>query len=522
MINRDTLRISGSLAGLAIFVIFIASWLGYIPDEQQLRAQSRAALSEALAIQFSITVQQKNINSIPITIKAVVERNPDIKAIKFSTNAGKVIGSYGNATTPKSENSTINYMVVPIFQDNKKWGRLEISFKALTDKAWWHFIDSTFYQLIVFVGIVLFLFYFLLIRKTFNYLDPNKVIPERVKKALNALTEGVVIVDTRGVIALTNVSFENKINSKINHLIGAKLSELSWSHTVSNENNLLPWDKSLSEEKSCNHITLKFKKSDDSVLTLITNCTPLYDSRKNLRGALVSFSDVTELEKMNQDLESMAQFLRHEMNNALIGASSTISLLETSENLDESNKKLLSRAHQSHRVIRYLLESASNANSIKESFSKEETYPLNLDKIISETVSKYDSTYGSNAFIYRSDGEPVIALGEEERIVQMLDKLATNAIDHGNNGTPVIFTCSKNKNSAIISVKNEGAALQADKKAMFDLFSSFSQNAAASQNQGIGLYVVKLIAETYGGNVHARDRKDVSGAEFIIELPLAE
>ena len=524
MMNKDTLRISASLAGFAIFVLFVAYWLGYIPDESKLRAQSRVIVSESLAIQFSVTAQQENMASIPLTIKTIVERNADIKAIVLRSSAGEIIASHGQVVESGSTESTINYMVVPIFKDSTEWARLEISFNAFTDRPWWKFIDSTFYQLVVFSGILVFAFYYLLIRKLFRYLDPNKVIPERVKKALNALSEGVVIIDANGDIVLTNYAFDKKMNQRSQQLIGRKLSELAWLYpeNASGCKQVLPWDEALVNGRSSNQIKLNFSHSDDLTSTVLCNSTPLYDSRQSIRGVMVSLNDVSELEKMNQDLESMAQFLRHEMNNALVGATSTISLIESSAHLSDSDKKLLGRAHQSHRVIRYLLDSVGHANSIEASFSQEHTYPLRLDIIISETVAKYNGIYASNKFTYQSNNEAVIVLGEEERIVQMLDKLATNAIDHGGEGTSVGFSCHKSAGNAIITVTNTGAALPENKQAVFDLFASFNQGGVTNQHQGIGLYVVKLIAETYGGKVYACDRVDVPGAEFVIELPLAE
>jgi len=45
-------------------------------------------------------------------------------------------------------------------------------------------------------------------------------------------------------------------------------------------------------------------------------------------------------------------------------------------------------------------------------------------------------------------------------------------------------------------------------------------SSTKNENQGIGLYTVKIIAELYGGSVVARDRDDVTGAEFVITLPV--
>ena len=127
--------------------------------------------------------------------------------------------------------------------------------------------------------------------------------------------------------------------------------------------------------------------------------------------------------------------------------------------------------------------------------------------------------YSDNSFEFRSDENALIILGQEERIIQLLDKLTGNAIDHSDRGAPIIYTCSKDNDRAVIKVANQGKPLPEDIQGIFDLFASYRTETATRHNQGIGLYVVKFIAEAYGGTVEARDRQDVTGAEFIIRLP---
>ena len=110
--------------------------------------------------------------------------------------------------------------------------------------------------------------------------------------------------------------------------------------------------------------------------------------------------------------------------------------------------------------------------------------------------------------------------GLEERIIQMLDKLTTNAIDHADVDSSILFSCSKENNKAILTVANQGLPLPENKEVIFELFSSFREDELENKNQGIGLYVVRLIAQAYDGSVVAKDREDVTGAEIIIELPL--
>ena len=72
------------------------------------------------------------------------------------------------------------------------------------------------------------------------------------------------------------------------------------------------------------------------------------------------------------------------------------------------------------------------------------------------------------------------------------------------------------------SVANDGELLP-DKERIFELFVSMRDaEHKDKENLGLGLYVVKLIAESHGGTVRAEDLPDDNGALFTITLPILQ
>lgn len=524
-VTGHNLRISISLVSVTLMIVFIANGLGLIPDENESLIRERVALVESLAIQLSAAVQEDSLNVIPLTAKSVVARNPRINSLLLRKLDGAVIVSIGDSQ-PHDDNpdSTLDYIKVPIFKDNQGWGLLEVGFVAVKKGFFGDFIGSTFFQLSAFFALFGFVFYFFLVRKVLLHLDPYKVIPARVKKALNAVSDGIVFIDKDERIVLSNAAFENKLDCHPNDLLGKKLSTLSWCKsggTNETEKNYL-WIDTLEHNANRKQVTLKLQSRKSGPLTLIVNSSPIQDSEGNISGALVGFHDVTELEKVSTELESMTHFLRHELNNALVGASGMVALLEKSDHLTEEDKHLVHRTQRLHQVIKYLLESVKEARSIEASFANEQPKPLRLDTLIADITSNYSSIYSDNEFVLKTDGNKLSVLGSEERVIQMLDKLASNAVEHSKKNTAIIIECKQEQDRGVIRVINQGDPLPDDKGEIFNLFASFKSKSTEKQNRGIGLYVVKLIAEAYGGTVEARDRKDVSGAEFIISLPVVQ
>jgi len=57
--------------------------------------------------------------------------------------------------------------------------------------------------------------------------------------------------------------------------------------------------------------------------------------------------------------------------------------------------------------------------------------------------------------------------------------------------------------------------------ALFDSMVSIRQKKGSEPHLGLGLYIVRLIAEFHHGQVSAKNRTDVEGVEFIVKMPLA-
>jgi len=454
----QTIRISISLVMLTLFVILMANWLGYVPDETKARIRERVIITESLAVMCTTAIKSDNIEILHEAIKQYANLHTEIQSALLVKKDGSIIAKHGNHTyQPDSTTSTPDLIKVPLYRNNEHWGTVEISFTSFRSGYLWGVIESSFFRLMAFIALFGFILYVLLIRRILSHLDPFKVVPARVKKAFDALSEAVVIINSDERIVLANKVFENKFNFNIETMLGKKLSSLPWLLPEKNgEATTTPWSKALLDGSEHTNVKLDYKTSANSTLSIIVNCTPLTDEKGSSKGALASFNDVTDLEKMNKDLENMSKFLRHEIYNELVGASGSVRLLEGSENISEKDKELLKLTRSSHDVIQNLLNSMREANSIESSFANEEIKQLRLDMLVKEVSNNYSNVYGNNEFIFKSDGKEITIRGQEERIIQMIGKLASNAVDYAESGTPILISCTKNNNNAVIKILNQG------------------------------------------------------------------
>ena len=149
------LQLSIGLMSLTISLIFIASSLGLLPNEERAQLQARATLSGALAIQLASIASRNDVAAIEDTIEAVVTRSPDILSVGIRDADGKPIAvSRDHATYWRDQSdgrSTPTHVQVPLLNGDAAAGRIEIAFRPLADGTTWFGLPST---LLIFVAFV--------------------------------------------------------------------------------------------------------------------------------------------------------------------------------------------------------------------------------------------------------------------------------------------------------------------------------------------------------------------------------
>lgn len=115
--------------------------------------------------------------------------------------------------------------------------------------------------------------------------------------------------------------------------------------------------------------------------------------------------------------------------------------------------------------------------------------------------------------------EPVRGQWDADRLVQLIGNLLTNALTHGASDGVVRVSIRREPTCAVIAVHNMGPAIAPER--MPSLFEPMARVALDSANPsrsvGLGLYIVKKIAEAHGGTVGASS-SEAEGTTFTVRL----
>ena len=130
-------------------------------------------------------------------------------------------------------------------------------------------------------------------------LDPPRVIPERVRTALDALGEGLLVLDQDERIVHINKAFSETMGYAMEDLRGKPITDLPWENSTEG-----PW-KTAPKGEATAGIVMKLRTADSETRTFKVNASPILGQQGEYRGALTSFDDITDMERSRMDLERM-------------------------------------------------------------------------------------------------------------------------------------------------------------------------------------------------------------------------
>lgn len=235
-------------------------------------------------------------------------------------------------------------------------------------------------------------------------------------------------------------------------------------------------------------------------------------------------TQTTELTDVNEKrilwLESMARFLKHELKNSSVGIKTSLDLIERRSTEQKKVDVYIARARKSMTNMNALLQSAGDASNLEANLYKEEQEQLDLGLMVVSHIESYQLIYPDISMRVNCQ-RGLFVLGNKIRLIQLLDKLVSNAVEHCDAHAPIEISVQRVQGKVQLIVADKGDALPKDKLAMFELFISFrTVERKTDENFGLGLYIVKLIAESHGGQVTAYDFNKGEGAVFEVTLPL--
>jgi signal transduction histidine kinase len=328
--------VSFGLVSLTVSVMMAGdSLFDLVPDHDRQVFEYRRDLAESLAVQYSALAEREQIETVKFAMETLAKRTPDVLSLALLLKSGTVVAQVGDHARvwvqPSGEESTLDFFQVPIFSGDEPWGMLQVAFRQTNVSGLQWFLTNPWVRFLAFVSVAGFVGYLLFMKRTLRQLDPSGIIPTRVKAALDALTQGVVMIDTRDLIVLANDGFCQAVRRPVTSLIGSELGTLSWRSVESFDTlSVHPWTEAIMGKQPQASRSLLLGLPDGGSRKFIVNTVPIMDDASTVRGALVSFNDVTDLDRAHSSLRDANSELEL----------SRFQILEKNQELETTNTSL--------------------------------------------------------------------------------------------------------------------------------------------------------------------------------------
>ncbi len=239
-------------------------------------------------------------------------------------------------------------------------------------------------------------------------------------------------------------------------------------------------------------------------------------------GALArSFESLlARLNEHAQYLRTLGGKLSHELRTPLTIVRSSLDNLE-SLGLSGEQRAFVRRAREGSLRLSSILTALGAAARVEESIKQAERVGFDLRELLISAVGAYQSGFPKVRIELAAPGDACFMRGAPDLIVQLLDKLVENAVDFCPDGGLIAVTLTRGVGNYELTVSNDGPPIP--QEMLGRLFESLFEQRASRDDKphfGLGLYIVRLIAEFHAGRVSAANRADGGGAIFTVSLPI--
>jgi signal transduction histidine kinase len=235
-------------------------------------------------------------------------------------------------------------------------------------------------------------------------------------------------------------------------------------------------------------------------------------------------SEIEERQVAQQQNHAKDEFLAmlgHELRNPLSAISSAASLIGlpgvSHEGVVRAKKIIQRQSQHLGRIVDDLLD-LSRAMSGKILLNRA---PLDLSVLLAACLETYRATGRTTGYRLDVDLESGWVDADVTRLEQIASNLIDNALKYTPAGGTIAVHCWAEDDEVVLTVRDSGVGIGADLLPhVFDVFVQGSRTLDRSQGGlGIGLSLVRRLAELHGGGIDADSAGAGSGSTFTLRLP---
>ena len=352
----------------------------------------------------------------------------------------------------------------------------------------------------------------------------------RLEALLEAAGEGVYQIDARGVCTYINPAAAALLGYQPKELRGKDMARLLYHN---------PEDSAGTEgEADDNPVRCALKtgetvRRDDDVLwrrdgssfPAATVTSPIVSAR-GLRGAVVTFSDISERKSAEVLRDDLTGMIVHDLRTPLTSLLTGLQTLSLAGELSTAQSEMLGIAVEGGETLLAMVNDLLDISKLEAGGTRLEKRLVNGAELIEQALSQTAPLARQNGLrVARHIAPDLPAMqADEDKLRRALVNLLGNAVKFTPRGGIVTIAASYDpaEQGVVFAVGDTGEGIPAHAvKRIFEKFGQVeSRKAGRKMSTGLGLTFCKLVAEAHGGRIWVESKLG-KGSRFLFTIPAA-
>lgn len=350
----------------------------------------------------------------------------------------------------------------------------------------------------------------------------------RTDAFLESIGEGVIAVDTNGIVTLANPASQELLELEEKQMLGVSFSDVipkqedKSEKEVFNQNRLI--NRTLASGDNLSDSFYYYRRSGEKFPVSVT-VGPIYFG-ETLSGAIVVFRDITremEIDKQKTEFVSLAS---HQLRTPLsaIRWYSEMVLTEKLGPLTDKQKQYVKEIYDSNVRMIDLVNALLNVSRIEMGTFAVEPKEIDLWQILEDVIEELMPYIKKKELVFSKDYEnaPRSFFADENLVRIVFQNLLSNSVKYTPENGRVSICVTENGDSLRIEVADTGYGIpkKAQPNMFTKLFRADNIKTQDTEGTGLGLYVIKSVVEKSGGKIWFESIEN-EGTTFYVELPMS-
>lgn len=360
--------------------------------------------------------------------------------------------------------------------------------------------------------------------------DAAPLNTEDLRAVFSSMAEGLVVINNEWRVEALNQMGGILLRIAPTQAQGMPLRDLFELYRVEHgEQKPWPLDRimklDITRVRIWDHVYCKNKIGKLFPITMIV--TPLLTAR-SVNGAVILFKDATEEVRTDEAKSDFVAVVSHQLQTPLTAIKLFAEMLEEEDppTSEAQRKEYLGLLGSSVARMIKLVNEMLNVSRLEVGALRIQPQDSDFMLVIKESLKELEPVAKKHAceLIFREPSEPLGSLPlDTSLLTQVLFNLVENGMRYSKGSARRVIVDIEEDKAAeeyILRIEDNGIGIEsADQKRLFTkFFRADNARKVQSNGSGLGLYVVKMIVETWGGKIWFTSKLG-SGTTFFVTIP---